>query len=59
MRILLLKMHVQGFAGGAMVKNLPSNAGEVGLIPGWETKIPHAVGQLSPHATITEPGHLN
>ena len=25
-----------------MVKNLPSNAGDVGLTPGWGTKIPHA-----------------
>ena len=33
-----------------MVKNLPSNAGDVGSIPGRGTKIPHAVGQLSPCA---------
>ena len=26
-----------------MVKNLPSNAGNAGLIPGQVTKIPHAV----------------
>ena len=38
-----------------MVKNLPSNAGDVGLIPGQGTKIPHSVGQLSLHAAITEP----
>ena len=25
-----------------MVKNLPSNAGGAGLIPGWGTKISHA-----------------
>ena len=25
-----------------MVKNLPCNVGDVGLIPGQETKIPHA-----------------
>ena len=31
-----------------MVKNSPWNAGSVGLIPGCETKIPHAMGQLSP-----------
>ena len=29
-----------------MVKNLSSNAGDVGLIPGWGTKMPHALGQL-------------
>ena len=40
-----------------MVKNPPSNAGNLGLIPGWGTKIPHAAGQLSPRATTTEPKH--
>ena len=42
-----------------MVKNPPYNAGDVGLIPGQETKIPHAAGQLSPSATTTELTHLN
>ena len=37
-----------------MVKNPPSNARDVGLIPGWGTKIPHTAGQLSPHAATTE-----
>ena len=46
------------FPGGPVVKNPPSNAGDVGLIPGWGTKIPHAMGQLSPHATTTEPTSL-
>ena len=38
-----------------MVKNLPSNAGDTGSIPGQGTKISDAVGQLSPCATTTEP----
>ena len=38
-----------------MVKNPPSNAVDVGLIPGLGTKIPHAAGQLSPRAATTEP----
>ena len=42
-----------------MVKNLPSNAGDTGSIPGQGTKIPHAMGQLSPHATTTELMCLN
>ena len=25
-----------GFPDGSVVKNLPANAGDVGLIPGWE-----------------------
>ena len=37
-----------------MVKNLPSGAGDVGSIPGWGTKIPHALGHLSPSATTRE-----
>ena len=27
-----------------MVNTLPSNAGGVGSVPGWGTKIPHTVG---------------
>jgi len=34
------------FPGGPVVKNLSSNAGDVGLTPGWGTKIPNALGQL-------------
>ena len=33
------------FPGCPVVKNLPSSAGDVGSIPGWGTKIPHAVRQ--------------
>ena len=31
-----------------MVKTLPSNAGDVGSIPGWGDKIPHASGAKKP-----------
>ena len=37
------------FPGGPVVTNSPSNAGDVGLISGWKTKISHAAGQLSLH----------
>ena len=38
-----------------MVKNMPSNAEDVGSIPGQETKMPHGVGQLERlYATTTE-----
>ena len=47
------------FPGGPMVKNLPSNAGNTGSIPGWGTKILHATGQLSLCATTTELARLN
>ena len=42
-----------------MVKNPPSNAEDMGLIPGQGTKIPHAAEQLSPRITTTELVHLN
>ena len=38
----VLKHDAGDFAGGPVVKTLPSNAEEVGLIPGWEAKIPQA-----------------
>ena len=37
-----------------MAKNSPGNAGHVVLTPGQGTKIPLAVGQLSPLATTRE-----
>ena len=43
------------FPGGPVVKNLPSNAGDAGSIPGWKIKIPHAEWQLNPRATTREP----
>ena len=36
-----------------MVKNLLPNAGDIYSICGQETKIPHAVDQLSPHPLCT------
>ena len=35
------------FPGGPVIKNPPANAGDLGLIPGQGTKIPHALAQLS------------
>ena len=35
------------FPGGPGVKNLPCNAEDVGSIPDWGTKIPHAAEQLN------------
>ena len=39
-----------------MVENLPSSAEDVGLIPGWRTKIPHVTGQLSLYPAARERG---
>ena len=51
---LCCKSIFQGFPGGAVVKNLPANAGDTGSSPG-AGRIPHAAEQLSPCATTTEP----
>ena len=42
------------FLGGPVAKNLPSNAGDMGSIPGQGTKIPHTAGQLSSTAATGE-----
>ena len=42
-----------------MVKNLPYNAVDVGLITGLGTKIPHAAEQLSPRAATKTQCSLN
>ena len=47
------------FPGSPVVKNLPSNAGDVGSTPGQGTKIPHATGHLSLRTTTTEPACHN
>ena len=41
-----------------MIKNPSSNAGDVGLIPGQETKNSHASGQLSSAPQLLSPGNL-
>ena len=46
-----LKRHGRDFPGGAVVKNPPTNAGDM---DSWSGKIPYAVEQLSPCATTTE-----
>ena len=52
------KRHSWDFPGGPVVKNPPTNAGNVGSIPGPGTEIPRVTGQLSPCATTPEPWHL-
>ena len=45
------------FPGGPVAKNLLSNAGDTGSIPGQGAKIPRAVGQLGPRVATREPIH--
>ena len=47
------------FPGGPVAKNPPWHAGDLGSIPGWEIKTPHAAKQLSLRATNTEPSCYN
>ena len=47
------------FPGGPVLKNLSSNAGDMSSGLGQVTKIPHAVGQLSPSLATTEPTSCN
>ena len=42
-----------------MVKNLPSNAGDAGLIPGQGTKIPHSMCTGQGEAGGTKPTCCN
>ena len=37
-----------GLPGGPVVKNLPCSGGYAGSVPGWGTKMPHALPQLAP-----------
>ena len=39
---------MRDFSDAPVVENMPSNTGDMGSIPGLETRIPHAVEQLSP-----------
>ena len=43
--IVLQKCFSRDFPGGPVVKTLPSNAEDAGLIPGWGAMIPHASGR--------------
>ena len=51
---VMYEVEARNLPGGPVVKNPPSNAGDKGSIPGWGTKIPHAVGQLILCATTRE-----
>ena len=45
---------MKDFPGGIVVKNPPSNAGDLGSIPGLGTRIPHTTGQPSSRAATRE-----
>ena len=47
-------MSLWSIPGGLVIKNLPSNAGDMGSVPGEGPKIPPAARQLNPRAATTE-----
>ena len=49
-----VKLCPRDFPGGPVVKNPPSNAGDVPSVPGQGTKIPRAGGQFSLCTTTRE-----
>ena len=56
------KKKKKDFPGCPIVKNPPSNAGDMDLIPGQGTKIPHATGSMkathhNPRACTTREVH--
>ena len=52
-------MNEWGLPGGPVVKNPPSSAGTMGLIPGQGTKIPHCRGATKPTCCNEEPVRCN
>lgn len=51
----LQQSYVGDFPGEPVVKNLSAIAGDPSSIPGLGSKIPRAMGQLSPCATTRKP----
>ena len=47
-------VYTAGTPGGPVVKNPPSNVGNSGSIPSWETKAHHAPEQLNIRATTRD-----
>ena len=43
--------YMRHFLDGPVVKSPPSNAGDLGSNPGWETEIPHVMEHLSSRFT--------
>ena len=54
LRIHVSKARKREFPGVPVVKNSPSNAEDLGSIPGQGARIPHATGQLSPLSSTRE-----
>ena len=44
-----------GFPGGSVVKNLPANAGEAGLIPGWGRSLGEGNGNPVKYCCLGNP----
>lgn len=51
----LFKNYLRDLPGSPVLKSLLWTARDASLIPDWEAKILHALGQLSPGAATTDP----
>ena len=54
-----VKNESRDFPGGLVVENPSSSAGGMDFMPGQGTKIPQAMGQLSPCTASTDPEYHN
>ena len=52
---LYLLIHLMGFPGGSMVKNLPVNTGDVGLIPALEGSPGGGLGKPLQYSCLGNP----
>ena len=50
-----MSKHLQGFSGGSVVKNLPANARDSGLIPGPERSTGEGNGNPLPYSCLENP----
>lgn len=54
---LILKFHLRDFPGGSAVESPPCNVGDLGLIPGQGSRIPHESEHLGLYVADTETKH--
>ena len=48
-------MHLTGFPGGSVVKNLPANSGDVGSVPGLERSPGEGNGNMLQYSCLGNP----
>ena len=51
----LILLECLGFPGGSVIKNLPANVGDAGLIPGWGKSSGEGNGNLLQYSCLGNP----